>query len=59
MDELFQSTMTARERAVFSTLIYYPQAKLDEIKRTVSDLDEWYRITLGRLIALCRLVASK
>lgn len=59
VDALFSNTMTTQERAVLSTLIYYPQAKLDEIKRTVSDLDEWYRITLNRLIELCRLVASK
>lgn len=59
VDILFSDSMTEKERAAFATLVYYPQAKLDEIKHTIPDLEEWYRITLNRLIALCRLAASK
>lgn len=59
VDILFANTLPSAERAVLSTLIYYPVAKLDEIKRSTPDMEEWYRITLHRLIEICRLVASK
>ncbi len=59
VDILFSSTLPAAERAALSTLIYYPLPKLDEVKRTTSDMNEWYRLTLRRLIAVCRLAASK
>lgn len=59
IDSLFSNTLPSAERAALSTLIYYPQAKLDEIKRSDIDMDEWYRLTLVRLIEVCRLVASK
>lgn len=59
VDMLYSNTLPARERAVLATLIYYPQAKLDELKRSTEDMDEWYKITLNRLIEVCRLVSSK
>lgn len=59
VDILFSSTLPAAERAALSTLIYYPLPKLDEVKRVTADMDEWYRLTLRRLIAVCRLSASK
>ena len=62
VDTLFGNTLPSSERAQLRTLIYYPQAKLDEIKANMSDpqeLDEWYKITLNRLLQVCRLVSSK
>lgn len=59
VDALFSKTVTARERAELATLIYYPIEKLDELRMTVGDLDDWYKITLMRLLEICRLVSSK
>ncbi len=59
IDILYSNTLPAYDRSVLATLIYYPERKLEEIKRTVSDMEEWYRINLNRLIEVCRLVASK
>ena len=59
VDLLFAKSITARERAELATLIYYPEEKLDEIKERIHEMDDWYAITLERLLALCRLVASK
>ncbi|MBQ8683898.1 MAG: fructose-1,6-bisphosphatase [Clostridia bacterium] len=59
VDLLFSNTVTARERAELATLIYYPKEKLDELRPTVTDLDDWYRVTLMRLLEVCRLVSSK
>ena len=59
VDALFGKTITATERAELATLIYYPEEKLDEIKEHITDINDWYAITLERLISLCRFVSSK
>lgn len=59
VDLLFSNTISSEERAVLSTLIYYPEEKLKEINDTKKDINEWYRITLNRLLEICRLVSSK
>ncbi len=62
VDVLFANTLSSKERAALATLIYYPEEKLEEraaIEGEEADLTEWYRITLNRLIEVCRLLASK
>ena len=59
VDELFSTSVSKAERDQLATLIYYPAEKLEEIAAQVPDLEEWYRITLHRLIDVCRLAASK
>lgn len=59
IDTIFARTLSEKERDVLSTLIYYPEQKLDIIKTEVKDTDDWYKITLYRLVEVCRLVASK
>ena len=59
IDEVFASSISKAERDQLATLIYYPQEKLELVVQQETDLDEWYRITLHRLIEVCRLVSSK
>jgi len=59
IDKLFSLDLPARERADLATLIYYPAQKLPELKERQEDLHWWYRVTLYRLIDLCRQVSSK
>ena len=59
LDELLGTSLTRSERDQLATLIYYPEEKLELVARQTEDLDEWYRITLHRLIELCRWVSSK
>ena len=59
IDDVFASSMPKGERDQLATLIYYPREKLELIARREPDPDEWYRITLHRLIEVCRLVSSK
>ena len=59
IDEVFASSISRAERDQLATLIYYPQEKLELVAQQEADLDEWYRITLHRLIEVCRLVSSK
>ena len=57
--ELFGSTLDDNERKELCTLIYYPEQKLHLVKAVESDIDNWYLITLNRLVALCQNVSSK
>ena len=59
LDELFGTTMTQRDRNDLATLIYYPSAKLALVSDENEDMEEWYRITLHRLVLLCRWVSVK
>ena len=59
VDILFEKSLPAAARTELCTLIYYPEQKLEDIKQSQQDMEEWYRITLYRLIDVCRLCASK
>ena len=59
LDLLFADSIPKGERDQLATLIYYPEEKLEQLKPAITDIDEWYRITLHRLIALARLVSER
>lgn len=59
IEEIFANSLLEKEKRNFATLIYYPEQKLPLILQGVANKAEWYRITLFRLIKLCRSVASK
>lgn len=59
IDVALAKDTTSEENAVYASLIYYPIQKLDEIKNTISDMTQWYRTTIYRLIEVCRHIASK
>ena len=59
IDVALADTTTAEQRAVYASLIYYPVQKLEEIRQSEKRMDAWYRLTLYRLIDVCRHVASK
>ncbi len=59
IDVALADSTTARQRAVYASLIYYPARKIAEIKENEKRMDSWYRTTIYRLIEVCRHVASK
>ena len=60
IDESFENSMTKEERKKLATLIYYPEEKLELIKKEENiDMQEFYKITLYRLIEICKIIASK
>lgn len=59
VDELYATSISRADRDQLATLIYYPKEKLEMVARETEDMEEWYRITLHRLIDVCRLAASK
>ena len=59
VSELFKGDIRESERRELCTLIYYPEEKLELIKAAEEDIDDWYHITIHRLVAVCRDVSSK
>ena len=59
LEELFGTSMTQRDRNDLATLIYYPTSKLALVADQEENLDEWYRLTIHRLVDLCRFVSTK
>ncbi|MFI3324917.1 MAG: fructose-1,6-bisphosphatase [Clostridia bacterium] len=59
IEEVFGHTLALKDKQALATLIYYPAEKIDIIKTTESDMDAWYKITLYRLIEICKRVTSK
>ena len=59
IEDIFSSSLTPGEMRSLATLIYYPERKIELIKKDVQDLDTWYRVTLRRLIEVCKAVSSK
>ena len=53
IDNLFAETVTLDERNKLATLIYYPVEKLELMHSEGLVNDEWYRITLLRLVDVC------
>jgi fructose-1,6-bisphosphatase-3 len=60
VSELFKGDIREAERRELCTLIYYPEEKLELIKEAEQEnIDEWYDITIHRLVSVCRDVSSK
>ena len=59
IDDVFGHTLGTSEKRSVATLIYYPREKLEQLRQSGEDMQNWYRVTLYRLIELCRVVSSK
>lgn len=59
IDEVFGNTLTNRDKRSLATLIYYPKDKLKLVGKDEENMDDWYKITLYRLIAICKHTAEK
>ena len=58
LDDLFGNSVTSAEIDELATLIYYPREKMELILPNAADPEEWYRITLHRLVEVCRVVSA-
>ncbi|HHZ03111.1 MAG TPA: fructose-1,6-bisphosphatase [Tissierellia bacterium] len=57
--EVYGDVLSEKEIKTLSTLIYYPEQKLEIIKKTEENMEEWYRITMYRLVVISRKAAFK
>ena len=59
IEDLYGNSMTMEDRKNLATLIYYPEEKLELEKSQNSNMNEYYRIMLYRLLDVARAVSSK
>ncbi|MBR6328461.1 MAG: fructose-1,6-bisphosphatase [Lachnospiraceae bacterium] len=59
IDEEFGNTMSRKDKKSLATLIYYPKEKLEIIQQEEDNIEDWYKITLHRLVQMTKRVASK
>lgn len=59
IEDVFGNTMSARDKRALATLIYYPKAKMDMVKQTETNMEDWYRVHLYLLIEVSKRAASK
>lgn len=59
VDEELGNALSDKDKKALATLIYYPEEKLDIIELEEDNLEDWYKITLHRLVRITRHVASK
>jgi fructose-1,6-bisphosphatase-3 len=59
IEDVFKNTLRKYVKDELATLIYYPEQKLALIEKRESNIEEWYSVTLQRLIDVTRATASK
>ncbi|MBR0090386.1 MAG: fructose-bisphosphatase class III, partial [Lachnospiraceae bacterium] len=59
IDDVFGATIGAADKQALATLIYYPAEKMRVVLRGEKNPDDWYKVTLYRLIAVARGAAEK
>ena len=57
--ESFGSSLRESEIRQLCSLIYYPERKLQIIRASEKNLNDFYRVTLNQLIKICQSVSSK
>ncbi len=57
--EIFGTSLREQEIRELCSLIYYPEQKLEYIRASESDLDDFYNVTLHQLVRVCQTVSSK
>jgi fructose-1,6-bisphosphatase III len=59
IEDVFKNTLRKFIKDELATLIYYPEEKLALIESRETEIEEWYAVTLQRLIEVTRVTASK
>lgn len=59
IDEEFGNTISNRDKKSLATLIYYPEEKLEIVRKEEDNIEDWYKISLHRLVQIIKRVSSK
>lgn len=59
IDEEFGPSVRENEKTELASLIYYPEQKLEAIRKKEKNIDEWYKTTIYELIRVCKAASSK
>jgi len=59
IEDVFKNTLRQSVKNTLASLIYYPEEVLVEVLKTETDVEDWYAVTLQRLVEITRAAASK
>ncbi len=62
IEDEFGNTLGIPDKRTLATLVYYPERKLEQIQEKITareNLEDFYRVTIFRLIRLCKNASSK
>ncbi|MFR7992193.1 MAG: fructose-1,6-bisphosphatase [Lachnospiraceae bacterium] len=59
IDDEFGNSISSKDKKSLATLIYYPKEKMELVLQEEENIEDWYKITLHRLIQMARRAASK
>ena len=59
VNDVFGNTLSSQDKQTLATLIYYPREKMAQLLEQVKNREDWYKITLYRLIEVSKRAASK
>ncbi len=59
IEEEFCNSLSVAEKKNIAILIYYPELKLKQVVRQEDNMEDWYKVTLYRLIRICKSASSK
>ena len=59
IEDEFGNTISQSEKKAIATLIYYPEQKMEQVLKTEDNIEDWYKVTLYRLIGICKSASSK
>lgn len=62
IEDEFGSSLSVAEKRQLAMLIYYPELKLRQIEKQIrkkEELQDWYRVTILRLVRVCKRASSK
>lgn len=59
IEDEFGNAICAGEKKSLAILIYYPGQKMEQILKTEENIEDWYKVTIYRLIRICKSASSK
>ena len=59
IDEEFGNAISNKDKKSLATLIYYPEEKLEIVLKEEENIEDWYKISLHRLVQIIKRVSSK
>jgi len=59
IDQALDEYLPAADRNNLASLIYYPEQKMNELRKNGQLTKDWYTVTLKQLVAVCKITTSK
>nr|WP_308742040.1 fructose-1,6-bisphosphatase [uncultured Anaerocolumna sp.] len=59
IDNIFENSISDEECSQLATLIYYPEEEIENIKCQTDNFEDWCKVTMYRLVQVCKEVSRK